>query len=382
MERIPVAGPSITRSEIDMVTDAVTRCWYSHANDYHVEFERAVAQTLGVKYAVALPSCTSGLHLALAALGIGPGDEVIVPDLTWIATSAPITYLDATPVFADVDPDSWCLSPESLKENISEHTRAIIVVDLYGNMPRMSEILAIAKAHNIPVIEDAAEAIGSKYNGQYAGTFGDIGVYSFHGSKTLTTGEGGMLMTNDDEIYQRVQILRDHGRHPGDFTFFNQEVAYKYKMTSMQAALGLAQWNRLEELVAIKRKIFQWYHDRLKNVAGLTLNPEPAHVRNSYWMVTAVFDESLDLRKDQLITLLAQQKIDTRPFFHPLSSLPAYDEYPTAENAMNANTVAYDLSPRGINLPSGYHMTEVLVDRVCQSLIQILDSYGEERAAA
>ena len=373
MERIPVAGPSITQHEIDMVTDAVTCCWYGNANEYHHRFEKYVREKINVKHAVALPSCTSAIHLALAALDVGPGDDVIVPDITWIASAAPITYLGANPIFVDVDPVNWCLSPEALRESITEQTKAIIVVDLYGNMPNMKEIMHIAESYSINVIEDAAEAIGSKYHGQYAGTLGHIGVYSFHGSKTITSGEGGMLVTNDDEILQRVRILMDHGRIPGDVSFFNQEVAYKYKMTSMQAALGLAQWQRLDELVARKREIFHWYQAELKKTPGITLNPEPLGVENSYWMVTALFDESFPYQKEQVIEMLSERGIDSRPFFHPLSSLPAYENDINAETAQEFNTVAYDISPRGINLPSGYHMTKELVKRVCKELKHILN---------
>src|SRR3989440_9410166 len=253
MERIPVAGPSITQKEIDYVTDAVTNAWYGNANVYHERFEKAFAKYLGVRYAVALPSCTSAIHLSLLALGVGPGDEVIVPDATWIATAAPITYVDATPVFADIDEKTWCLSAASFEECITPKTKAVIPVDLYGNMPDMDVILEVAQRDRIAIIEDAAEAVGAEYKGRKAGSFGDAGAFSFHGSKTLTTGEGGMLVTDRDDVWKRVLILRDHGQTPGDTMFFNREVGYKYKMSSMQAALGLAQLERIDELVERKR---------------------------------------------------------------------------------------------------------------------------------
>src|SRR6266576_5644969 len=258
MERIPVAGPSITQKEIDYVTDAVTNAWYGNANVYHERFEKAFADYLGLTYAIALPSCTSAIHLSLLALGVGPGDEVVVPDATWIATAAPITYVGATPVFADIDEGTWCLSAGSFQECITGKTKAVIPVDLYGNMPDMDEILEVAARNNISVIEDAAEAAGAEYKGKKAGSFGDAGVFSFHGSKTLTTGEGGMLVTDRDDIHRQVLFLRDHGRQPGDNLFRNTEVAYKYKMSSMQAALGLAQLERIDELIEHKREIFDW----------------------------------------------------------------------------------------------------------------------------
>ncbi len=372
MEPIPVAGPWITQKEIDYVTDAVSNCWYGQANKYHDRFEQAFAEYIGVEHAVALPSCTSAIHLALEALDVGPGDEVIVPDVTWIASAAPISYVGAQPVFADIDRQTWCLSPESFERRITSRTKAVIVVDLYGNMPRMDEILEIARRHDVPVIEDAAEAFGSEYAGRKAGGFGHTGVFSFHGSKTMTTGEGGMLVTNRRELYERVLILRDHGRVPGDVSFFNREVAFKYKMSSLQAALGLAQVERAEELVGRKRQIFAWYAEALWNLPGVSLNAEPSETRNSYWMVTAVFDPALGLKKENLGAQLAAVGIATRPMFHPLSSLPAYAHLSESSTARRGNLNAYEISPHGINLPCAMSVTREQVEFVCQELRNIM----------
>jgi perosamine synthetase len=207
--RIPVAGPWITQREIDYVADAVAHAWYGNANMYHTRFEEAFRAYVGRRYAMALPSCTSAIHLSLLALGAGAGDEVIIPDSTWIASAAPISYVGATPVFVDVDPDTWCITPAAFKNAITPRTKAVILVDLYGGMPDMREILPIARDHGIAVIEDAAEAIGSSFGASPAGSFGDVSVFSFHGSKTLTTGEGGMLVTDRKDLYDRAQFLRD-----------------------------------------------------------------------------------------------------------------------------------------------------------------------------
>lgn len=368
MQRIPVAGPWITQREIDYVTDAVTNAWYANANKYHDCFERAFANYLGVRYAVSLPSCTSGIHLALLAYGVRPGDEVIVPDATWIASAAPITYVGAVPVFADIDPATWCLTPESFEKNISPRTRAVIPVDLYGSMPDMDVIMDIATGCGIHVIEDAAEAIGSEYHGRKAGSLGEVGVFSFHGSKTLTTGEGGMLVTDSEAVLKRVVKLRDHGREPGDIMFFNTEVGYKYKMSSMQAALGLAQLERIAELVARKRQIFAWYHERLASVPGFTLNAEPPGTLNSYWMVTLVLDPCLGIDKRQLMKTLTARGIDIRPFFHPLSSLPAFKDQAQALRAAGRNSVAYRIGAHAINLPTALQLTERQVDQVCEGV--------------
>jgi perosamine synthetase len=372
MERIPVAGPWITEKEIDYVTDAVTNAWYANANIYHERFERAFAAYIGTRFAIALPSCTSAIHLSLLALGIGPGDEVIVPDITWIASAAPITYVGATPVFADIDARTWCLSAESFEGCIKPRTKAVIVVDLYGNMQDMDAIRDVAERHNIAIIEDAAEAIGSEYKGKKAGTFGVTGVFSFHGSKALTTGEGGMLVTNREDIYHRVLFLRDHGRPAGDKMFWNTAVAYKYKMSSMQAALGLAQLERVEELVGRKRQIFAWYQQELGEMKEVTLNYGAQGSKITYWMVTVIVDKKLGLTKDHLMRLMSERSIDCRPFFHPLSSLPAYEHLEQAKQARKRNWVSYDVSPYGINLPSALNLTKERVKYVCDALREIL----------
>jgi perosamine synthetase len=366
--RIPVAGPSITQKEIDYVTDAVANAWYADANKYHAKFESSFAKWLGVPHAMALPSCTSAIHLALMALGVGPGDEVIVPDVTWIASAAPVTYVGATPVFADIDESTWCMTAESFAACVTPKTKAVIPVDLYGSMPDLDAIGRLAKAKGIAVVEDAAESAGSELHGKKAGSLGDIGVFSFHGSKTLTTGEGGLLVTRDEKLFRRAQVLRDHGRQPGDRHFFNTEVAHKYKMSALQAALGLAQLERIDELVAMKRRLFDWYREELSNVRGVTLNAEPPGTKNSYWMVTAVLDASYGLDKTELMRRLDAKEIDSRPFFHPLSSLPAYAGSREAAAARARNQVAYAISGRAVNLPSALCLTRADVARVAGAL--------------
>jgi len=377
MERIRIAGPWITKKEIDYVTDAVTNAWYGNANVYHDRFEKAFAEYLGVRFAIALPSCTSAIHLSLLALGVGQGDEVIVPDITWIASAAPITYVGAIPVFADIDAETWCLSAKSFEQCITSKTKAVIPVDLYGNMPDMDAIQDIARRHGVAIIEDAAEAIGSEYKGKKAGSFGGTGVFSFHGSKTLTTGEGGMLVTDKDDIRQRVLFLRDHGRKPGDTAFFNTEVAYKYKMSSMQAALGLAQLERIDELIERKRRVFVWYQQQLGGIEGITLNREPIGTKNTYWMVTVILDHKFGIKKEGLIELMSARNIDCRPFFHPLSSLPAYGHLSQAKEARKRNQVSYQISPYGINLPSSLSITKEEIVYVCEVLKDVVSKRGK-----
>jgi len=362
--RIPIAGPSITQKEIDYVTEAVKTAWYDGANIFHERFEKAFAAHCGRKYAISLPSCTSGLHLALLALGIGPGDEVIVPDVTWIASVAPVRYVGATPVFADIDPDTWCLSPDAFEAAITPRTKAAIGVDLYGAMPDWNRISDIAARRGIVLIEDAAEAVGSRWRERRAGSFGTMAAFSFHGSKTLTTGEGGMLVLDDDHLRTRVMQLRDHGRVPGDTMFFNEEVGWKYKMSSMQAALGLEQLERLAELVAKKRQIFSWYRQALADWNLGSLNPDVPGLFNSYWMTTILLDAALGIKKETLVPRLRQQGVDVRPFFYPLSAIPAFRETPEAAKAQRTNKVAYSVSPYAINLPSALALDEAAIGKV------------------
>lgn len=379
-ERIPVAGPSISPREIELVAEAARTAWFDRHAVYNQRFEAMVAAHTGRKHAISLAHCTSAIHLALAGLGIGPGDEVIVPECTWVATASPIVQVGARPVFCDIDPVTWCLSPASFAAAITPQTRAAIVVDLYGGMPDWARLEAIARDAGVILIEDAAEAIGSRYRGRPAGSFGRASVFSFHGSKTVTTGEGGMLVTDDDALAERVNILRDQGRHPTSRALIVEEAGFKYRMSAMQAAMGVAQMERLDELIAMKRDIFAFYRDELADVPGLTLNAEPPHVVNSYWMVTAIVDPSLRLLKQQLASALGADGIDTRPFFYPLSWQPAFRDQPSARDAALRNPTAYALSQTGINLPSGYNVTREIAGRVARSLKSALARHARRAA--
>ncbi len=371
---IPVAGPSITDREGELAREAALNAWGPDHYRYNARFEQMMASYVGVAHAVSLPHATSGLHLALAAADIGAGDEVIGPDVTWIASMAPVSYVGATPVFVDILPDTWCLDPAAVEEAITPKTRAIIGVDLYGSMCDWTALRDIATRYGLVLIEDAAEALGSTYAGQQAGSLGDMAVFSFHGSKTITTGEGGMLVTNDDHLHARVQKLRDHGRPPGDRFFLNDEVAFKYKMSAVQAALGIAQMERIGDLIDYKRRLFGWYRDRLAGVPGLQINAEPQQVRNSYWMVTVVPDAGFGHDKFSLQAALRARGIDSRPFFSHLSRLKAYGDRADSARFLPAAPAGGAAAARGVNLPSGYGMDEATVDRVCAALLDSLAS--------
>lgn len=364
---IPVAGPWITEREVEAVAYAARHSWFEGATVESRAFEEEFARATGRRFAIALPSCTAGLHLSLMAHDIGPGDEVIVPETTWIATAAPITYVGATAVFADVEPDTWCISVDSIRRLISSRTKAVIVVDLYGGFPDLVAIEALCAEHGIVLIEDSAEAAGGRHAGRAAGSFGAVSTFSFHGSKTLTTGEGGLALSDDEDLHRRMVFLRDHGRLPGDVSFRSVEVAWKYKMSELQAALGRVQLDRIEELITKKRQIFGWYAERLAGT-GIELNVERPGERATYWMVTGVFDTDSGITADRVRDTLADASIATRPFFPPLSDLPAFADAPDTARARRENATSYDLAQRAINLPSALTLDEDDVDRVCAVL--------------
>ena len=380
-DRIHCAGPSITEKEVDYVADAVRTCWYGDAGKYHDRFERAAAEYLGVKHVVTTPTGTSAIHLALLALGVGPGDEVIVPELTWIGSSAPVTYVGARPVFADVERDSCCISAASLEKLITPRTRAAIIVDLYGNLPDVAALRSVATRNGVALIEDAAQAFGTEWENQKAGTLGTAGIFSFHGSKTITTGEGGMLVTDYDDVYQRAMTLRDHGRRVTSDRFYGEydryyyhfEIGNKFKMSSMQAALGLAQIERADELVAKKRDIFTWYVEELSDCNTLTMYVPPQSVRSSYWLPLVTIDPECGLSTQSVIRQLEDQQIDVRPCYYPLSSQPAYEHEASATDARQRNATAYEVSPYAFNLPSNLRMTRSDAARVACALRRVCD---------
>lgn len=371
MEPIYMAGPSITEHEIEIVADAMRNGWYEKPYYYVETLQKEFAAYHDRAFGLMTPNCTTSIHLLLTALGVGEGDEVIVPECTWIASAAPITYLRATPVFCDIDPVNWCLDPESVERSITPKTKAIIAVDLFGNMPLMNELTELAKRHGIFLIEDSAESLGSSYHGTRAGKFGIGSVFSFHRTKTLVTGEGGMLILDDEDLYKRCQVLRDHGRKPGGPMYYNYEVTYKYMPFNLQAALGYAQFQRLDELVGMKRAIWQKYKERLADIEDIEFNAEPKGVYNSVWITALVFGKSHQMTKLDAIDKLQEIGIPARPFFYPLSCLPAYPG--SEEKYKSRNPRAYDISGRGINLPGALNLTDDQIDAVCAGIRRILD---------
>lgn len=365
-ERIYYTKPSITEKEVGYATDAARNGWGDRCYEYITRFEEAFRAYLGVEYTIATSSCTGALHMGFAALGIGPGDEVIMADTNWIATAAPIVHLGAKPVFVDILPDSWCIDPELAEAAITPRTKAIIAVHLYGNLCDMDRLLAVGKRHDIPVIEDAAEAIGSVYHGKRAGSMGKFGAFSFHGTKPLTTGEGGMFVTNDAYLYNTVLTFSNHGRVRGQTKqFWPDVVGFKYKMSNIQAAIGCAQLERIEEIIKRKREILRYYRDCLESLPGVKVNPEPPGTVNGAWMPTAVFDANTGVTREKLQEAFAAENIDARVFFWPLSGLPMFDD-------QLQNRLAWDIPGRAINLPSYHDLLDREMKRVCDVVTSFL----------
>ena len=367
---ILLSGSSVSPLEVFYAADAALIGWNENCFDYLKRFEEAVCRTLGVKYAIATPSCTAALHLALLTIGVGPGDEVILPDSTWVASANPVAYTGATPVFVDVCEDDWTMDPEAVRRAVTPKTKAIIPVHLYGHPCKMDEINAIAREFGLYVIEDAAESMGSLYHGRHTGALGDMGCFSFHGSKTVVMGEGGVFTTNDERLYARAKFLGDQAKHP-TIRFYNEEVGYKFRLSNLQAAFGLGQMERLEEIVAKKRQVFHWYQEELEGVGGLTLNPELPGIRNNFWMVTPVLGPEIPMDAAQVLSQMEQRAVSPRPFFYPCTDLPIYQSC-----RREPTPVAHRLHERAFNLPSGAEMAREEVRYVCAHLRQILT--GEE----
>lgn len=366
-EFIPVAAPVIGQFEIECVTDAIRSGWVSSIGPYIEKFETGFAEYIGVKHAISVSNGTTALHLALHALGIGPGDEVIIPDLTFAATAHAVMQTGGTPVLVDVEMDTWCLDPYAVERAISPKTRAIMPVHLFGHPADMNAISAIASQHNLLVIEDAAEAHGAEVDGRKTGSLGTVGAFSFYGNKVITTGEGGMLTTDDDQLAARLRFLKDHGMSPNR-RYFHTELAFNYRMTNLQAALGFAQLSQIEAFIEKKRQILEWYREGLGDIAGLGLNIQRVGYRNIFWMISVVLDERMELSRDELCAQLKSRGIDTRPFFVSMSELPHLAKLQKIGVNGHDCSVSVRLSRQGFSLPSGCDLTKEQVQRVVEAV--------------
>lgn len=357
---IPVYTPTLGPCEEEYVLNAVRSGWISSLGEYVNRFERDFASFCGVAHGVSVCNGTVALHLALHALGIGAGDEVIVPALSFVASANAVQYTGAKPVFADVDPVTWTIDPAAIERLITPRTKAIMPVHLYGHPAKMVKINTIAHAHGLLVVEDAAEAHGAAIGQQRTGGLGQIGAFSFYANKIITTGEGGMLTTDDAALAARCRLLRDHAMPP-ERRYWHDEVGFNYRMTNLQAAVGVAQMARIAQFIERKRRIARQYSEMLADLPGITLPAEAAGCTNVYWMYSVLVAAPYRLTRDELIPALRERGIDSRPFFHPLDTLPPYRNE-------NPAPVALALSQQGLNLPSAPSLTDEQIEYICATL--------------
>jgi perosamine synthetase len=363
---IPITDLAFEGNELAYVTDCIKTGWVSSLGKYVQEFEERFSEYCGTTYGVSTSNGTTALHLTLATLGIGAGDEVIIPTLTFVATANVVLYNNATPVFVDSEPQTWNLDPAKIEAKITDRTKAIIPVHIYGHPADMDPILEIAKRHRLYVIEDAAEAHGALYRGRRVGSIGDAACFSFYGNKIITTGEGGMVLTDNPEWDKKARWLRDHGMSK-EKRYWHPVIGYNFRLTNLQAALGVAQLEQIEEIIEIKRKNAALYTELLSDVPHITLPPEEPWAMNVYWMYSILVQEGYGVSRDDLATKLRERGIDSRNFFYPIHTMPPYVEYAQNESF----PVAAELAAKGINLPSSVTLTEEQIRYICQAIKEI-----------
>ncbi|MQG20425.1 MAG: DegT/DnrJ/EryC1/StrS aminotransferase family protein [SAR202 cluster bacterium] len=368
---IPVCEPTLTGKELEYVTECLTTNWISSRGRFLEEFQDQFAEYCSCKYGIATTNGTTALHLALAALEIGEGDEVIVPAFTMAACIDAIMYTGAKPVLVDATVDTWSMDVSKVEEKISSKTKAIMAVHIYGHPCDMDHLAQLAKRYNIAILEDAAEAHGAEYKGQKIGSIGDISAFSFYANKIITTGEGGMVVTNNEELADRARRLADLAHSP-DQRFVHTEVGFNYRMTNMQAALGVAQMTAIDEFVEARRTHAHSYNQQLQEVPGLTFPVEKSWAKNVYWMYGILVDEAVfGISRDELMASLREKGIETRAFFYPMHQQPGFqdqglfhqEEYPVAEK----------LGMTGLYLPSSSGLTESQIAEVCAAVVDIAE---------
>ncbi|MEW6181619.1 MAG: LegC family aminotransferase [Bacillota bacterium] len=363
--RIPLDAPNIGELEKEYVMRALDSGYVSSVGPLITEFEERFRAYTGARHAVATVNGTSAIHLALRLLGVGPGDEVIVPALTFISTVNPVVYVGATPVVVDVDPRTWNIDVSGLERAITTRTRAVILVHLYGNPVDMTGVMKVARRHGLRVIEDAAEALGATFEGCHVGTFGDVGVFSFNGNKVITTGGGGMLVTGDPGIAERARLLVNQGRAAGIIEYEHREIGYNYRLTNLQAALGLAQLERLPEFLAAKRLNAAVYRELLRGQPGLERQHEVKDAESNWWLFSVLIDpERFGEGRISTAERLRASGVQVRPLFMPIHRQPPYIEY-----ACTGCPVAESLHERGLNLPSASFLKEEDVRETCRLLL-------------
>ena len=366
--RYPVMEPVLDGNEMEFVQECIRTGWISSQGRFVALFESMLAKFHDVPHALAVSNGTVALHLALVSLGIGPGDEVIVPDLTFAATANVVIYTGAKPVFVDADPQSWNMDPEKVEAAITPRTKALMPVHLYGNPCDMDALCAIARRHGLKLVEDAAESLGASWKGKFTGAFGDAGCFSFFGNKTLTTGEGGVILFKDAALYERARMLRDHGMSKQK-RYWHLDIGYNYRLTNLQAAVGVAQMERVEHILERKRAVARHYCEILAGTRGITLPPAHPDADPIFWLFTILIDPNIGITRDELAERLLRNGIETRPVFFPMHEMPPYQQY-CAEAVF---PVSKSLSRMGLSLPSAATLTNSDIENVVANIKAILD---------
>jgi len=369
--QVPLTQPVLDGNELEYVTDCINTGWISSQGKYVRQFEELFRQYVGSPHALAVSNGTVALHLALVTLGIGPGDEVIVPDLTFAAPVNAVLYVGATPVLVDIDQHTMTMNMDAAERAVTSRTRAIIPVHLYGHPADMGRVMTLSQQHDLVVIEDCAEALGSLYQGVHVGNLGHAAIFSFFGNKTITTGEGGMLLFNDTAMFERAHILRDHGMSK-ERRYWHDQVGYNYRMTNIQAAIGVAQMERIGEFIERKRWNAEQYSLRLSGEVGLQLVGEVGDVVNSYWFYTIVLPLELAAKRDEIIGMMIKNGVEARPIFYPMHRMPPYAPFVAAGQTYPVSDAVADA---GISLPSGVNMSESDIEKVCLVLTHVLAQY-------
>lgn len=364
-KKISFAGPSISEKEIEYVNDAVRNGWYEGYKKHTQLLENTVKEYLGVKYAIATHCCTQALHLATLSLDLKKGDEVIVTDHSWAATAHTIAYTGATCVFVDILESTLCIDPKAIEKAVTPRTKAIMLVHNFGIPAEMDEIMEIAKKYDLKVIEDAAPALGSVYKEQKCGTFGDVACFSFQGAKIAVSGEGGILVTNDEEIYKKALIFANMGRTDRNGPFWCDSFGYQYTISNLSASLALAQVERVEELKKLKRTIYSWYDERLSGHEKIQMVKEPDYSNANYCYPSLFLREDIRTERDEILNIFIENNIHARPGFPQMSNFPMYEQ-------RFSNPIAWRMDKYGLVLPSAADLTEKDVDFVCELLLELI----------
>lgn len=360
MKLIPVAQPTITHKELHNVTDCLKSSWISSTGIYIKQFEDQFAQMTNVSYAISCSNGTTALHLALLALGIKTDDEVILPVLTFVAPVNAVRYVGATPIFIDIDPNTWNIDPTQIEAKITPKTKAIIVIHNYGYPCEMKPIIQIAKKYHLKIIEDGAEAHFAQYQNQNVGSFGNIGCFSFYGNKIITTGEGGMIVTHSKTLADRIRLFKNHGMS-NQKKYYHPIIGYNYRLTNVQAAIGLAQLQQVDIFLKRRQQIYQRYYQNLSQIPGLVFQPKQTHIKPVCWLFPLLVTKKFGYNRNELMHYLKTKNIDTRPFFYPVTNFPMY-------KTKTQFPIAQQISQQGLNLPTFVNLTNRHIDFITRNI--------------